>query len=124
MLVWDRVTLRSLASRFPLLLENATLIAHDYLAWYVADHVALIGQTARQRLARVLVCLAQTIGEKVSEGFEFDATNEELASAANVTSFTASRLLSEWQNNGAIVKQRGKVLLCSGDRLRFDLIPE
>jgi CRP/FNR family transcriptional regulator, nitrogen oxide reductase regulator len=58
MLVWDRVTLRSLASRFPLLLENATLIAHDYLAWYVADHVALIGQTARQRLARVLVCLA------------------------------------------------------------------
>jgi CRP/FNR family transcriptional regulator, nitrogen oxide reductase regulator len=124
MLVWDRATLRNLASRFPLLVENALLIANDYLAWYVAGHVALIGQTARQRLARVLVCLAQTIGDKVSEGFEFDATNEELASAANVTSFTASRLLSEWQGAGAIVKQRGKVLLCSPERLLFDTSKE
>lgn len=117
MLVWDRVALRTLAGRYPRLLENALLIAHDYLAWYVADHLALVGQTARQRLAGVLVCLAQTIGEKVSGGFEFDATNEELASAANVTSFTASRLLSEWQTNGAVIKHRGRVLLRSRERL-------
>ena len=124
MLVWDRATLRNLAGRFPLLLENALLVAHDYLAWYVADHTALIGQTARQRLAGVLVCLARTIGEEVSEGFEFDATNEELASAANVTSFTASRLLSDWQNKGAIIKQRGKILLCSRNNLLLDALPE
>jgi len=48
--------------------------------------VALISLTARQRLARVLVCLAETIGAKSSDGFEFDATNEELAGAANVHS--------------------------------------
>lgn len=117
MLVWDRATLRNLAVRYPRLLENAMLIAYDYLAWYVADHVALISHTARQRLAGVLVCLAQTIGEKVPGGFQFDVTNEELAGAANVTPFTASRLLSEWQNNGAVLKQRGKVLLRSADRL-------
>jgi len=117
MLVWDRAALRSLASRYPRLLENALLIGYDYLAWYVADHVALVSQTARQRLAGVLVCLARTIGEKVPGGFEFDATNEELAGAANVTPFTASRLLSEWQNTGAILKQRGKVLLRSPERL-------
>jgi len=97
MLVWDRAMLRNLAGRYPRLLENALLIGSDYLAWYLADHVALISQTARERLARVLVCLAETIGNKSSDGFEFDATNEELASAANVTPFTASRLLSEWQ---------------------------
>ena len=117
MLVWDRATLRNLAGRYPRLLENALLIAYDYLAWYVADHVALVSHTARQRLANLLVCLAQTIGEEVSSGFEFDATNEELAAAANVTAFTASRLLSEWQNKGAVLKNRGKVLLRSPERL-------
>jgi len=117
MLIWDRPTLRNLAAHYPRLLENALLIASDYLAWYLADHVALIGQTARQRLARVLVCLAETIGVKSSEGFVFDATNEELAGAANVTPFTASRLLSEWQRNHAVVKRRGKILLHSPERL-------
>ncbi len=124
MLMWDRATLRNLAGRFPLLLENALLIAHDYLAWYVADHMALIGQTARQRLAGVLVCLARTIGEEVPDGFEFDATNEELASAANVTSFTASRLLSDWQNKGVIIKQRGKIRLCSQSGLQLEALPQ
>ena len=122
MLVWDRATLRNLAGRYPRLLENALLIAYDYLAWYVADHVALTSHTARQRLAGVLVCLAQTIGEKVSGGFEFDATNEELAGAANVTPFTASRLLSQWQDNGAVLKHRGKVLLRSPERLLLHTI--
>ena len=117
MLVWDRDTLRNLAGGYPRLLENALLIAYDYLAWYVADHVALISHTARQRLAGVLVCLARTIGKRVSDGFEFEARNEELASAANVTAFTTSRLLSEWQRNGAVLKRRGKVVLRSPDRL-------
>ena len=116
-LVWDRATLRNLAVRYPRLLENALLIASDYMAWYLADHAALISQTARQRLARTLVCLAETIGNKCSDGFEFDATNEELAGAANVTPFTASRLLSEWQKNHAVIKRRGKIVLRSPERL-------
>jgi CRP-like cAMP-binding protein len=116
-LVWNRATLRTLGARFPRLLENALLIASDYLAWYLADHVALVSQTARQRLARVLVCLAETIGNKTSDGFEFDATNEELAGAANVTPFTTSRLLSEWQRNRAVVKRRGKILLRTPEEL-------
>lgn len=121
-LVWDRPTLRSLAGRYPLLLENALLIANDYLSWYVADHLALVSHTARQRLAGVLTCLAQTIGERVPEGFEFEATNEELASAANVTPFTTSRLMSKWQQNGAVRKRRGKVLLLSPERLHLHAI--
>jgi CRP-like cAMP-binding protein len=44
---------------------------------------------------------------------ELDVTNEELAQAANVTHFTASRLLSHWQGQGALVKSRGKILLLS-----------
>jgi CRP-like cAMP-binding protein len=116
-LAWERGVIRHLGTRCPRLMENALLIASNYLAWYVADHAALISKNARQRLARVLICLAETIGRKVREGSEIDATNEELASAANITPFTASRLLAEWQRNRAVVKRRGKLLLRSPGRL-------
>ncbi|HEY2168210.1 MAG TPA: helix-turn-helix domain-containing protein, partial [Candidatus Angelobacter sp.] len=70
-----------------------------------------------QRLAAILVNLAQGIGHKVPTGVELDVTNEELAQAANVTHFTASRLLSHWQRQGALVKTRGKILLRSPENL-------
>jgi CRP-like cAMP-binding protein len=120
-LVWGRAALRSLASRYPRLLENALLMASDYLGWYFADHVALTCHTARQRLAQVLIRLATVIGQRVPGGVEFDATNEELASAANITPFTASRLVSEWQVNGAVAKRRGKILLRSPERLSLSV---
>jgi CRP-like cAMP-binding protein len=94
----------------------------DYLGWYVADHLALTCHTARQRLAQVLIRLAEVIGQKVPGGVEFDATNEELASAANITPFTASRLVSEWQVNRAVVKRRSKILLLSPERLFVSVI--
>jgi CRP-like cAMP-binding protein len=70
----------------------------------------------------VLVCLAGVIGQKVAGGVEFDVTNEDLASAANITPFTASRLLSEWQRNRAVVKRRGKIVLRSPERLLLNVV--
>lgn len=117
LLVWDRATIRRLAVAYPRLTENALGFASDYLVWYLGTHVALASHTARQRLARVLLCLAQSIGQKTAEGFQFDATNEELAGAANITTFTASRLLNEWQHDRALIKRRGKILLLSPQKL-------
>ena len=116
-LVWDRPTIRNLAAHHPRLVENALLIAFDYLVSYRAIHVSLTCHTARQRLATVLVNLASGIGQQVPGGVELDVNNEELANEANVTLFTASRLLSEWQRNGMVVKNRGKVLLRSPEQL-------
>jgi CRP-like cAMP-binding protein len=119
---WDGATIRRMAMRYPRLLENALLISADYLGWYVATHAALTSQSARQRLAHILICLSEVLGQKVSGGIEFDVTNEELASAANITPFTASRLLSEWQRNRAIVKHRGKVVLRASERLFLQVV--
>ena len=116
-LVWNHATIRTLAARYPRLMENALLIAFDYLVAYRAVHVSLTCHTARQRLATVLVNLASGIGHAVPGGIELDVNNEELANEANVTPFTASRLLSEWQRNGMVVKNRGKVLLRSPEEL-------
>jgi len=116
-LVWDSVVIRGLAVKYPKLVENALSMGSKHLGWYLADHVALVCDTARERLAQVLIQLAGVIGQKSPEGIEFDATNEELASAANITPYTASRLLTEWQTNRAVIKRRGKIFLRSPEQL-------
>jgi CRP-like cAMP-binding protein len=117
LLVWDRATIRDFVGQYPVLLENALSTASDYLAWYLAAHVALTCHSAAQRLAGVLDSLVAVIGQKVPGGVELDVTNEELANAANVTPFTASRLLSAWQRAGAVKKSRGKISLRQPTRL-------
>jgi CRP/FNR family transcriptional regulator, nitrogen oxide reductase regulator len=116
-LVWRRKTIRDLAARYPELMENALLVTFDYMTLFLAAHVALISHSARERLAGVLVSLAEGFGQDASGGVKLRITNEELANAANVTPFTASRLLSEWQRNGAVVKSRGGVVLRAPHKL-------
>ena len=71
----------------------------------------------------MLATPARTIGRKTPDGIELQITNEELANAANITPFTASRLMSKWQRDRALVKRRGKVLLRSPERLFLRTLP-
>jgi CRP/FNR family transcriptional regulator, nitrogen oxide reductase regulator len=121
-LVWNRLTVRGFVSQYPQLLENTLLTASDYLAWHLTAHVGLACQTARQRVAQVLVTLVRTVGQEVAGGIALQITNEELANAANVTPFTASRLMSEWQRERAIVKRRGEILVRSQESLLLHLV--
>jgi CRP-like cAMP-binding protein len=117
-LAWNRPTIRRLALRYPRLLENALHCATEYLTFYVATHMALTCHSAPQRLAAVLLNLSQSGGGRaVRNGIEIEVSNEELAQAANVTHFTASRLISRWQKQGVLLKTRGKILLHSSARL-------
>ncbi len=117
MLVWERASMRAFVVRHPQLLDNALSIAADYLNMSIATQVALSCHTARQRLAEVLVNLASGVGRRVGGGIELMVRNEELATAANITPFTVSRLISEWQRTGMLAKSRGRVLLPSPERL-------
>ena len=116
-LAWDGPTIRTLALQFPRLLDNLFLITSDYISWYVAAHAALISESAQERLAHLLLGYAPSIGHRVPGGIELTVTNEELADAANITPYTASRLISRWSRNGAIRKLRGKILLRSPKKL-------
>ena len=115
--VWRRHTIRHLASQYPKLLDNALPFAADHLTWFLSAHLALVSRTARERLAQVLLSLAQGIGRKVPGGVQLDITNEHLANSANITLFTASRFLSEWQRSGALEKGRGTLTVCDPNRL-------
>lgn len=116
-LVWQRDVIRRVATKYPRILENSLSIACDYLVWYLATHLSLICHTARERLAHVLVSLAYGIGRKTPSGTSLEITNEQLANTANITPFTVSRLLSEWQRIGLISKDRGKLLLYHPEEL-------
>jgi CRP-like cAMP-binding protein len=116
-LIWTRNSIRRLAEKYPRLLDNTLPIFADYLGIYVTTHVALTCRSARQRLAEVLLSLARSIGHATENGVELDVTNEELANASNVTMFTVSRLINQWQRRGALEKSRCKLLIRSPERL-------
>jgi CRP-like cAMP-binding protein len=110
-LVWDRATIRSLAAGCPRLLDNAILVGYDFLLHWRILHVAVSSQSAEERVAWVLGYLAKEMGERVPGGVALAVRNEELAHEANVTIFTVSRLMGEWQRKGLLSKSRGKVVL-------------
>ena len=117
LLLWERSTIRALAGRYPGLLENGLSIACDYLVWYLATHLSLTCHSARERLAHVLVSLARGIGQSRRDGIGLEITNEQLANTANITPFTVSRLIGEWQRNGSILKSRGRLVLRRPEQL-------
>jgi len=111
-LVWDRKSVRELVTKIPRLLDNALSIAvTEHLAWSIATRVSLATDDAAGRIANLLVSLACGIGEMGEDGIRIQVANEELAAGANVTPFTTSRILSEWQREGILKKGRGKILL-------------
>jgi CRP-like cAMP-binding protein len=116
-LVWHRNALLGMTKQCPRLLENALLIASDYLESYRDLHVAASYDTAGKRVARALDRLVKDVGQRIEDGVEFNISNEDLANEANVTIFTVSRLLSEWRRKGLLVKSRGRVVVRSPEQL-------
>jgi CRP-like cAMP-binding protein len=120
-LVWEHEAILPLTRRYPRLMENALQIASDYLAMYRDLHIAASYSKADERVAWVLKKLARDIGKTVDDNIELDLINEEVANEANVTIFTVSRLLNEWQRQGLLVKERGKIVIRSQDAgIRLD----
>jgi CRP-like cAMP-binding protein len=120
LLVWDRARVRQFVSLYPLLGENGLRIAFGYLENYIERHVALVTETATERLAKALLRLGQQSGEVHPDGVEIRTTNDELSALADISRFTASRALSEWVRTGTISKGRGRILLHAPEALLID----
>jgi CRP-like cAMP-binding protein len=116
-LAWTRSSIVALTKRYPILLENALMMASSYLATYRDLHLTASYDTATQRIAQVLAKLSREIGQKGFDGTVINISNEELANEANVTIFTVSRALNEWQRKGLVLKRRGQVVLRSSEEL-------
>jgi CRP-like cAMP-binding protein len=116
-LTWEHRLVRGLARTYPRLADNAFRIALHYIAVFAERHARLVSCSASERLACALTGLASRMGHTMSEGVEVDVKNSDLASLADVSPFTTSRLLKEWERKGALDKVRGKVLIRCPEKL-------
>jgi CRP-like cAMP-binding protein len=120
LLAWEHSVLRKLVSQHPLLGENGLQLALAYLRNYVQRHIGLATKTAEERLAETLLKLGDQSGEVHPNGLEILATNDQLGALANISPFTASRLLGNWVRAGIVSKGRGRVLLHAPEALMID----
>jgi CRP/FNR family transcriptional regulator, nitrogen oxide reductase regulator len=117
LLAWDHAVVRSFVHLYPLLAENGLRIALGYLKHYIERHVGLVTETAEERLARTLLKLGQQTGAVHPDGVEIRATNSELSALADISRFTASRVLNDWVRAGTVSKERGRILLHAPEAL-------
>jgi CRP-like cAMP-binding protein len=120
LLVWDRAVVRNFVSLYPLLGENSLRIALGYLRNYIERHIGLVTETAEERLAKTLLKLGHQSGAVHPDGVEIRATNAELSALADISRFTASRVLSDWARAGTVTKGRGRILLHAPEALLID----
>ena len=118
--VWTRDAIQKLAKTYPQLSQNALGVALRYVATLTERHISLLSGTAEQRLARALTKLGSRAGTHTPTGIEIAIKNEHLASLADVSPYTASRLLNAWERDGALRKSRGKVSIACPEKLLFD----
>ena len=103
---WEHATIRRFALTHPQLACNALAIVLNYLSLLTDRHTAILGNAANDRIARTLLNLGKRKGNLNPSGVDLDITNEELASLADVSPFTVSRVLNEWRRKGAVTKRR------------------
>ena len=112
-LAWDLAACEALVSRCPTLGKAVNWAVSKYLDNLIDIFGMCQLQTAEERLARVLVESAGQLGHSGPEGIEVGLKNEEIALAAHVTLFTATRHLSKWKRVGLLKKYRGRIVLPS-----------
>jgi len=115
--VWDHRTIRSLAKAHPQLIENGFRLALYYLKAYMGRHAAIMTKSAESRLAETLMHLAAEAGEVRPSGITIEITNEQLGSLSDISFFTTSRVLSKWEEERKIAKERGRVTLLAPEAL-------
>jgi CRP/FNR family transcriptional regulator, nitrogen oxide reductase regulator len=116
-LVWSHQVVRSLSKAYPQLAENALRTALRYIALYAERHMGVVASTAHERLAIALTSLGTRAGHVLPTGLEIDVKNEDLASLADLSFYTATRLLKTWERKGAVKKSRGKILIRCPEKL-------
>lgn len=116
-LVWKHQAVQSLSKAYPQLAENALRTALRYIALYAERHMRVVTGTAPERLAIALTSLGSRAGHALPTGLEIDVKNEDLASLADLSFFTTTRLLKTWERRGAVKKSRGKILIRCPEKL-------
>ena len=105
-LVWDAVTFGATLERFPILQCNAKRILVRQLDELERRFCEIATEMASPRLAHALVRLLDQMGHKVNSHVEINVSQEALAQMTAMTSYTVSRLLTNWESQGLLRVRR------------------
>jgi CRP-like cAMP-binding protein len=111
MFIWEAEEFHSLFERYPKLALNSSRILSERLRELEQRFQELATQPVAPRLARTLVRLFNEDEDAIRKPAPIALSNEELAQMTGMTSFTVSRLLSEWEQRGILISQRRCVLI-------------
>jgi len=105
-LVWGAETFQGVLDRSPILRRNAKRILQRRLDDLESRFFQISTQMASPRLAQALVRLVDQVGHKVNSHVEINVSQQTLAQMTAMTSFTVSRLLTNWENQGLLRVRR------------------
>ena len=110
---WARQVIKDLAGRYPQLKTNILQEITQHMTDALERVSELSTERVSQRLARTLLRLAEHDGRVTGTSIEIAhaITRQELADLSGTTLFTASRLLSQWEQRGFVQSTRGHVTL-------------
>ena len=111
MLVWDSASFESLLERFPLLRRNMGRILERRLSELEVRLCEISTETVSPRLAHALIRLLGRMGRKTNGHVEINLSQEALAQMTAMTSFTVSRVLSKWEQQGLVSLRRGALIV-------------
>jgi CRP-like cAMP-binding protein len=116
---WTRTELIDFVIQIPKMALNAMRIMAEQLNEIQERFRQVTTERVELRLAHTLIRLAAQSGKKVAEGVLIDLpiTRQDLAEMCGTTRYSASRLLSQWEEQGLVIASRERVILRSLDEL-------
>ncbi len=112
-LCWESDAIAALLDRCPRLSQNALRLVTGRVL-ELQDRVReLSTERVERRVARALLRLARQAGREVEDGVLIDLplSRQSLAGLTGTTLYTASRILSRWEQQGLIASSRERILI-------------
>ncbi|MGB7286578.1 MAG: Crp/Fnr family transcriptional regulator [Salaquimonas sp.] len=112
--IWDDVI-----SRYPGFAANSYQTVGKRLADTQDRLMALANEKVEQRVAHIILKLANQTGKKTEEGIliDFPISRQDISEMTGTTLHTVSRLLSNWEEMGWVKSGRQKITLVEGHKL-------
>jgi CRP-like cAMP-binding protein len=110
----EQPVLERTMQRHPGRARNAVRLLTERLRQMEDDHVRLATCKVEDRLAELLVRLAERVGRACSEGVQLGLTREDLAQMVGTNHFSVSRQLAQWEVEGFLLSRREVVIVRDG----------
>ena len=110
---WTRQELMEFVLRVPQMALNAMRIMAEQLQEIQERFRQVTTERVERRLAHTLIRLAAQTGKRVDEGILIDLTltRQDLAEMSGTTLYTASRMLSRWEEQELVIADRERVII-------------